>query len=334
MVKAEFTIRAITVIVASIATLAFLFGFAGRPNSVATVPAVLRMIHPNAMPNKPTIVEYNPTPITVRSAPGADNAVWMCRTLSTAWLRKNAPNADGLQTSRLTAENTATLPKGAPTAIAGWTHRLATLGIPVEVAGTYSKTKDQVTALEALRRKLPDLDAPVLPPQKRERPGRARQLDDTQVQQLITGYQAGSTVYKLGDRFGIERRTVSTILHRHGVPMRYRGLTDEQIDNAVRLYVRGWSLARIAERMDVAPGTVRQRLHEREVAPQVAPAEKGDPLREHAYRLDAEHWSRHHRPISADTLRRKLSIGSARARALTRHIRQKHQPSAVQAVME
>ncbi|MEY8038398.1 MULTISPECIES: sigma factor-like helix-turn-helix DNA-binding protein [Pseudonocardiaceae] len=89
-----------------------------------------------------------------------------------------------------------------------------------------------------------------------------RQLDDHQVQQLIKGYEAGATVYELGDQFGIERRTVSAILHRHGVAMRRRGLSDEQIDDAVRLYHQGWSLARIGDRMGVAAGTVRQRLHE------------------------------------------------------------------------
>ncbi|WP_026197859.1 DUF2637 domain-containing protein [Sciscionella marina] len=54
--------------------------------------------------------------------------------------------------------------------------------------------------------------------------------------------------------------------------------------------------------------------------------EDADPLREQAYRLDAEHWNLYQRPISADTLRRELSIGSKRARALTRHIRQRRRP--------
>jgi hypothetical protein len=42
------------------------------------------------------------------------------------------------------------------------------------------------------------------------------------MQKLIAGYQAGATVYQLGERFGIERRTVSEILHRHRIPMRRR----------------------------------------------------------------------------------------------------------------
>jgi hypothetical protein len=46
-----------------------------------------------------------------------------------------------------------------------------------------------------------------------------------QIEHLIADYQSVSTVYELGDRFGIERRTVSNILDRHGVPMRCRGLS-------------------------------------------------------------------------------------------------------------
>ncbi|MCI2423841.1 DUF2637 domain-containing protein [Saccharopolyspora sp. K220] len=53
-----------------------------------------------------------------------------------------------------------------------------------------------------------------------------------------------------------------------------------------------------------------------------------DPLRDEAYRLDAQHRDVHQRPISADNLRRQLGIGSHRARALAHHIRQHHQPDA------
>ncbi|MFD2414767.1 helix-turn-helix domain containing protein [Amycolatopsis pigmentata] len=76
---------------------------------------------------------------------------------------------------------------------------------------------------------------------KRDRPRRVRQLAADQVEQLIADYQSGATVYELGDRFGIERRTVSNILHRHRVPMRRRGLTPEQVDDAIHLYNLGWS---------------------------------------------------------------------------------------------
>jgi hypothetical protein len=80
----------------------------------------------------------------------------------------------------------------------------------VDLGGTYYNTKPQAEALETLLQQLPDPTAPAPPPVDRPKPRRARQLDANQVQELIAGYQAGATVYKLGDRFGIDRRTVST----------------------------------------------------------------------------------------------------------------------------
>jgi hypothetical protein len=133
----------------------------------------------------------------------------------------------------------------------------------VEVRGPYSNTKDQVRALEELRGKLPSLDTPEPPSIKRDRPRRARQLRSDQTEQLIADYQSGATVYELGDRFGIERRTVSTILHRHDVPMRRRGLSPDQIDDAIHLYNLGWSLARVGDHLSVNHVTVLNKLRER-----------------------------------------------------------------------
>lgn len=132
----------------------------------------------------------------------------------------------------------------------------------MDLGGAYYNPKSQVKALEQLREKLPSLEAPAPTPSRQDRPRRARQLGDDQIQQLIAGYLSGATVYELAEVFGIERRTVSTILHRHDVPMRRRGLTDDQVSDAERLYNEGWSLARIGERMDVAADTVRKRLLE------------------------------------------------------------------------
>ncbi|WP_425441797.1 hypothetical protein [Saccharopolyspora shandongensis] len=66
-----------------------------------------------------------------------------------------------------------------------------------------------------------------------------------------------------------------------------------------------------------------------DAGPETSHGNEDDPLVEQACQLDAEHWNSHHRPISADTLRRRLGIGSRRARALTRHVRQHRQPGAV-----
>jgi hypothetical protein len=133
----------------------------------------------------------------------------------------------------------------------------------VEVRGPYSNIKDQFRALEELGEKLPSLDAPEPTLAKRVRPRRARQLRADQVEQLIADYRSGPTVYELGERFGIERRTVSNILHRHGVPMRRRGLSPEQVDHAIHLYNLGWSLARVGDHLDVNHTTVLNKLRER-----------------------------------------------------------------------
>ena len=70
-------------------------------------------------------------------------------------------------------------------------------------------------------------------------------------------------MYELGDRFGIERRTVSNILHRHSVPMRRRGLSPDQVDHAIHLYNLGWSLARVGDHLGVNHTTVLNKLRER-----------------------------------------------------------------------
>lgn len=137
--------------------------------------------------------------------------------------------------------------------------------LSVDLGGTYYSTKPQVEALEALLRKLPDPTKPTPLPADRSKPRRARRLDTDDVQELIAGYQAGATVYELGPRFGIERRTVSAVLRRHGVPMRRRSLSIDQVDTAIHLYVLGWSLARVGEHLGVDPTTVLNSLRRRGV---------------------------------------------------------------------
>ena len=132
----------------------------------------------------------------------------------------------------------------------------------VDLREPYYNPKDQVRALEELRQKLPSLDTPEPSSTKLDRPRRARQLGADQIEELIAGYQSGATVYELGDRFGIERRTVSAILHRHGVAMRRRGLSPDKVDDAIHLYNLGWSLARVGQHLGVNHTTVLNKLRE------------------------------------------------------------------------
>jgi len=82
-------------------------------------------------------------------------------------------------------------------------------------------------------------------------------------------------VYELGDRFSVERRTVSNILKRHDVPMRRRGLSPEQVDDAIHLYNLGWSLARVGEHLGVDHTTVLTKLRERGIPTEIPTAELG-----------------------------------------------------------
>jgi hypothetical protein len=133
----------------------------------------------------------------------------------------------------------------------------------VEVREAYYNPKDQVKALEQLREKLPNHDTLLPATAKRDRPRRVRRLGAEQIQELIAGYQSGSTVYELGAQFGIERRTVSASLRRHDIPMRRRGLSPDQVETAIHLYNLGWSLARVGDHLDVNHTTVLTKLRER-----------------------------------------------------------------------
>jgi DNA-binding CsgD family transcriptional regulator len=135
----------------------------------------------------------------------------------------------------------------------------------VDPGGAYYNPTAQVSELEALLKRLPDPSVPCPRTPSEPLPGTAKQLDADQVQELVAGYRAGATVYQLGERFGIDRKTVSLVLRRHDVPMRRRGLSAEQIDEAVQLYGEGWSLARIGRKLGVDPTTVLSRLRERRV---------------------------------------------------------------------
>jgi hypothetical protein len=70
-------------------------------------------------------------------------------------------------------------------------------------------------------------------------------------------------VYELGDRFGIERRTVS-----NNPPPTRRAVVPpwplaRPVDDAIRLYNLGWSLARVGNHLGVDHTAVLDQLRER-----------------------------------------------------------------------
>ena len=66
-----------------------------------------------------------------------------------------------------------------------------------------------------------------------------RYLSSEQIDQLAADYQAGSSTKDLGAEYGIHRNTVSTLLKRRGLPLRYRRLEPKDVDLAIELYRTG-----------------------------------------------------------------------------------------------
>ena len=73
-------------------------------------------------------------------------------------------------------------------------------------------------------------------------------------------YQAGTTMKELGQRFGISRETVSTLLKERGVNVRYQPLDRKQIELTKLLYEQGLSLVKVGNRLSRNQGTVWRAL--------------------------------------------------------------------------
>lgn len=126
----------------------------------------------------------------------------------------------------------------------------------MDLRGTYYNTKHQVRDLEDLLYKLPRSESTETPGslrKPRELPRRIKRRSPDEETELISAYSAGATIYELADRFEIDRKTVSRILHRHHVPMRRRGLTPTQVDEAIRLHAAGWTLKRMCTTLPLLP---------------------------------------------------------------------------------
>lgn len=90
-------------------------------------------------------------------------------------------------------------------------------------------------------------------------------LSDDDVAQLVSGYQAGHSVYQLAAQFGCHRQTVSKFLKASGTRMRGRPLTDEQIQKAKFLRSDGLTWTEIGQHLGVDRRTVQRRLEGRAV---------------------------------------------------------------------
>ena len=76
-----------------------------------------------------------------------------------------------------------------------------------------------------------------------------RRLRPAEIEELVTGYQAGATACQLADRFRIHRTTVLSLLERQSVTRRNRRLSSTEINQARELYAAGQSLAKVGKQL-------------------------------------------------------------------------------------
>lgn len=77
---------------------------------------------------------------------------------------------------------------------------------------------------------------------------------------MAAAYVQGATLSELANRYGLNRRTVSSIVTRAGVPTRYRHIGPSELSQALREYQSGKSLASVAGPLGVSANTVRSAL--------------------------------------------------------------------------
>ena len=97
-------------------------------------------------------------------------------------------------------------------------------------------------------------------------PARKRRFfEPAELEALEREYLAGATLKELAVRFGVHKHTVSAILKRRGVQVRYRSLEPEQIDQAKDLYASGLSTAQVGSQLSCSGSTIWLALKRSEV---------------------------------------------------------------------
>ncbi|RIU26227.1 helix-turn-helix domain-containing protein [Mycobacteroides abscessus] len=91
-------------------------------------------------------------------------------------------------------------------------------------------------------------------------PRSRRFLSTDDVTAIVYRYESGETTQQIGNRYGISKARVATLLREEGVSVRRQGLTDEQMAETAALYAEGKSLAWLGNHFDVSPMTVSAAL--------------------------------------------------------------------------
>lgn len=87
-----------------------------------------------------------------------------------------------------------------------------------------------------------------------------RHLSPSEIEKIVARYLAGTTARELGEKFEVDRKTVSGILKANGVRMRLQSMQPDEIKQAIRLYESGLSFNIVAEKMSYEASTIWREL--------------------------------------------------------------------------
>jgi uncharacterized protein (DUF433 family) len=133
----------------------------------------------------------------------------------------------------------------------------------VEAIGTYSNRGHLCKKFADLRKKIQE--GPPRPTSSVSPPRSKRFLTVEDVADIVQRYGAGETTGQVGNRYGISKTRVATVLRGQGITIRRQGLNDEQVTEAAKLYAAGKSLAWIATRYNVSYTTIATALRRQSV---------------------------------------------------------------------
>jgi hypothetical protein len=80
-----------------------------------------------------------------------------------------------------------------------------------------------------------------------------RFLTARDIADIVRRYEAGETTQQIGNRYGISKTRVATILREQGITIRCQGPTGEQMTEAATFYNAGRSLAWLGARYGSLP---------------------------------------------------------------------------------
>jgi uncharacterized protein (DUF433 family) len=127
----------------------------------------------------------------------------------------------------------------------------------VEAIGRTSNLGDLCKKWADLRKRFNE--SPARPPLSREDSGQSRFkrfLTAHDVADIVDRYEVGETTQQIGNRYGISKTRVATVLRERDMTIRRQGLTEKQTAEVVNLYAAGESLARLGVRFGVSHTTI------------------------------------------------------------------------------